>query len=182
MATKPTAKRLTPFQRRVVLEYLVDCNARAAYVRAGGAKKTAYTHGPALLRRPHVRPFLEAEVREQEAEIKLRAFRVVEEVYAQSIANITDALGEDGAPKRLEDMPLGVRRAIGGLHLEFVEEMVKFDDGPPRKVRVPRLAQVKLVGKVESQALFLKYCGKLRDRVELTGKDGAPVEFTVREV
>jgi phage terminase small subunit len=41
--------KITPRQRRFVEEYLVDLNATQAAVRAGFAKKTAYSSGPRLL-------------------------------------------------------------------------------------------------------------------------------------
>ena len=46
--SRPAAS-LSPKQRRFVAEYLKDCNATQAAIRAGYSKKTAHSAGPRLL-------------------------------------------------------------------------------------------------------------------------------------
>lgn len=177
-------RRLTPFQRRVVMESMVPgTSARAAYERAGGGKKNASTMGPRLLRLPHVRKLVEAEAREREAEIKLRAADVAQLVYDQATALICDALDDDGAPLPKRQLPESVKRAMVRAKITFENQDVPgLDEKTGKRVmvklRVPKLAELELASRVESQRLFLQYAGKLSDKVELTGKDGAPISVT----
>lgn len=173
-------RRLTPFQRRVVMEYLVPgTSARAAYERAGGGKKNASTHGPRLLRLPHVRVLVEAEFREVEAEIKLRASDVAQRVYDQATALIVDALDAEGAPLPLKNLPESVKRAMVRAKVEFENQDMPGIDESGRKVmvklRVPKVAEIELAARVESQRLFLQYAGRLKEKVEVTGEGGAPI-------
>lgn len=46
--------KLTPKQKRFVEEYLVDCNATQAAIRAGYSPKTAYSIGQENLKKPEV--------------------------------------------------------------------------------------------------------------------------------
>lgn len=186
MAKQKRERHPTPFQRRVVMEYLVPgTSARAAYELAGGAKKNASTHGPRLLRLPHVRKLVEAEFRERETEIKQRATDVAQRLYEQSMALICDALDDDGAPLPLKDLPESVKRAMVRSKVAFENQDMPGLDEMGRKVmvkmRVPKVAEIELASRVDSQRLFLQYAGKLKEKLELTGKDGAPlqVDFSV---
>lgn len=183
---KPKRDRApTPFQRRVVMEYLVPgTSARAAYERAGGGKKNAGAHGPRLLRLPHVRKLVEAEFREVEAEIKLRASDVAQRVYEQSMALICDAMDKDGAPLPLDKLPELAKRAMIRSKTVFEnQDMPGLDEKTGRqvmvKMRVPKVAEIELANRVESQRLFLQYAGKLKEKVELTGKDDGPLVIEV---
>lgn len=49
MTAKPTPK-----QTRFVREYLIDCNATQAAIRAGFSKKTAYSQGQRLLKKVEI--------------------------------------------------------------------------------------------------------------------------------
>lgn len=46
--------KLTPKQKRFVEEYVVDCNATQAAIRAGYSPKTAYSIGQENLKKPEV--------------------------------------------------------------------------------------------------------------------------------
>ena len=50
---------LTPKQKLFVFEYLIDQNATQAAARAGYSKKTAYSIGNELLKKPEIQAFLE---------------------------------------------------------------------------------------------------------------------------
>lgn len=182
-AQKKREVKPTPFQRRVVMEYLVPgTSARAAYERAGGAKKNAGTMGPRLLRLPHVRKLVEAEFREREVEIKQRATDVAQRLYEQSMALICDGLDDEGAPLPLKELPESVKRAMVRSKTVFENQDMPGQDEMGRKVmvkmRVPKVAEIELASRVDSQRLFLQYAGKLKEKLELTGEGGAPISVT----
>ena len=51
---------MTDKQARFVAEYLVDCNATQAAIRAGYSKKTAYSIGQRLMRDPDIQGEIQA--------------------------------------------------------------------------------------------------------------------------
>ena len=59
--------KLTAKQQRFVDEYLIDLNATQAAIRAGYAKKTAYSIGEENLRKPEIKSRIETRMAEKEA-------------------------------------------------------------------------------------------------------------------
>lgn len=59
--------KLTAKQQRFVDEYLIDLNATKAAIRAGYAKKTAYSIGEENLRKPEIKSRIETRMAEKEA-------------------------------------------------------------------------------------------------------------------
>lgn len=51
---------MTPKQQRFVQEYLIDCNATQAAIRAGYSEKTAYSIGQENLNKPEIADAIEA--------------------------------------------------------------------------------------------------------------------------
>lgn len=174
---------LTAKQAVFVAEYLVDFNATAAATRAGYSAKTAMQQGSRLLKVPKIHDAVKAALADREAEIKLRAARVAEETYGQAVVDLGDAVDADGkllplgsglkdaAGKELR-MPASVRRAIASVEIETRTE------GRGEDAESYTVTKIKLHDKRASQELFLKYAGKLSDKVELTGNDGAPINVT----
>lgn len=178
MAKNQRPPKPTPFQRRVVLEYLVDFNARAAYVRAGGAAKGAYTHGPALLRKPHIRAHLAEQSKALEDQLHDKHLAVQYATYDRALVDPLDALDANGEPLQLHKMPLAVRRAVKKLHFVYQDKQAMRDDGKQIVERVPLLVSLELHDSRPDREMALKLAGKLRDKVELTGEDGAPISVT----
>lgn len=56
------AKKLTEKQKRFCEEYLIDCNATQAAIRAGYSAKTAYSIGEENLRKPELQACINAEL------------------------------------------------------------------------------------------------------------------------
>jgi phage terminase small subunit len=55
-----SAMALTPKQQRFVDEYLTDCNATQAAIRAGYSRRTAYAIGSENMSKPEIRAALQA--------------------------------------------------------------------------------------------------------------------------
>lgn len=170
------AKTLSAFQRRFVLEYAVDQNARAAYERAGGSKRSSYTHGPATLRRPHVRAAVDAEMAPLWQVVKDRALAAAQITADRAEADPLEALDPEGNPLPLHRMPQRARRAIKSLSLVYQDKERMRDDGVRIVERVPLVANLVWFDSRPDRELALKLAGKLRDKVELTGEDGGPVQ------
>ncbi|HEX4386045.1 MAG TPA: terminase small subunit [Myxococcales bacterium] len=174
---------LTAKQAVFVAEYLVDFNATAAATRAGYSAKTAMQQGSRLLKVPKIREAVQAALAEREQLLKERAVRVLEETYGQAVVDLGDAVDADGkllplgsgfkdaAGKELR-MPAAVRRAIASVEIETRTE------GRGEDAESYTVTKIKLHDKKASQELFLRAAGKLRNKVELTGKEGAPISVT----
>lgn len=180
MADKPV-KQLTTFQRRFVLEYAVDQTAYAAYIRAGGSPKTAYTAGPRMLRRPDVRAAVDAELETLWAPVRDRALKSAQITADRAEMDPLEALDAEGNPLPLHKMPPRARRAIKSIHLVYQDKERLRDDGVRIIERVPLVADLTWFDSRADRELHLKLAGKLKDQVELGGKDGKPlvVNFTM---
>ena len=53
---------MTKKQKRFCDEYLIDCNATQAAIRAGYSKKTAYSIGQENLNKPEIKAYIEQEL------------------------------------------------------------------------------------------------------------------------
>lgn len=142
---------------------------------AGFAKKKpddARKYGYQLLRKPHVAAFVEAEAAEKERLFKQKAARVAEETYRLATVDPNDLVGDDGNLLALNKMPMEARRSIASIEVEEV-----WDGHGEDRVQTGLLRKVKLHDKRAAQELFLKYAGKLKDKVEIEA--GATLEQIV---
>ena len=97
MADRP----LTNKQQRFVEEYLIDCNATQAAIRAGYAKSGAHVNGHKLLRNDKILPFILAKQKELAAQCNVESKSVIEEIKKLAFANMKDyiSVGPDGKPE-----------------------------------------------------------------------------------
>lgn len=66
---RPEKNGLTDKQKRFCDEYLIDCNATQAAIRAGYSKRTASSIGEENLRKPRIRAYLEERMAEKESDL-----------------------------------------------------------------------------------------------------------------
>ena len=97
MADRP----LTNKQHRFIEEYLIDCNATQAAIRAGYSKKGADVRGAELLGNRRVLPFILAKQKELAAQCHVESKSVIEEIKKLAFANMKDyiSVGPDGKPE-----------------------------------------------------------------------------------
>ena len=143
-------KRLTDRQQRFVEEYLVDCNAAAAAVRAGYSEKSARGIGPRLRGLTPVREAIEAAMAARSRRVGITQDRVVLELARLAFADMRDFVawgGEGGARLRPSE-------ALTADQAACVSEIV---ETPGKGVRV------KLFGKTQALAALSRHLGD-RDR------------------
>ena len=160
---------LNPKQERFVEEYLKDLNASAAARRAGYSLKSAHRIGQTLIAKSHIQEAvrLGKEKRSKETGIDANwVLRELEDIYKANKLDIYADGGNDAAgkpkPMKLKPMkewPLRMQRLLKGFRKG---ELLFFGD--PVKV-------LELIGKHVDVVAF-------RERHELTGKDGRPIETT----
>lgn len=146
--------KLTEKQKRFCTEYLIDCNATQAAIRAGYSKKTANEQGSRLLANVSIQTYIQEQMKQLESDTIASAEEIIK--YLTSVlrgktqAEIVVVEGEgDGcsAAKRVRKAPdekerlkaaelLGKRYGLfkdnvnldGGLSIKFVEDL-EDDDG-----------------------------------------------------
>jgi phage terminase small subunit len=157
-------------QRIYVAAYLETLNGTAAAEIAGFSKKSAEDRSKDLQRNPKVRAAIEQGLEELEREWKDKALKVIQHAYCLATVDIADFYDEDGYPLPLHKIPRDARRAIASVEVEVGEQTVTLlENGKyiEKVERGPRLAKFRLHDKRAAAELFLRYAGKLKDRVEL---------------
>lgn len=113
---------MTDKQKRFCEEYLVDCNAKQAAIRAGYSARTAYSIGDENLKKPELRAYIKERMDAMEEEASASAKEVVE--YLTSVMR--------GEEKNR------VLRSVGGGEQEVIEIDVPAKD---------RIRAAELIGK-----------------------------------
>jgi phage terminase small subunit len=167
----------SPRVKRFVWEYVWGehaGNGAHCALAAGFGKKLGMARRYAwqILRKPNVKALVEAQAAEKESLLKQKAVRTAEETYRLATVDPKDLIGKDGNLLPLHKMPADARRAIASIEVEEVWE----GHGEDRE-QTGLLHKVKLHDKRAAQELFLKYAGKLKDKVELEA--GATLEQLV---
>lgn len=123
-----STSKLTPKQKFFCQEYLVDCNAGAAYRRAGykaATDETAWVNAAKLLKNHKVRSYIQELQQERSLRTEVTADRVIEEYRRIAFANISDALDFDSGSVNLKSsktLPVETLAAISEVGLTESEK------------------------------------------------------------
>jgi phage terminase small subunit len=110
--------KLTERQERFALEWLIDCNAQNAAIRAGYSERGAHVQGHHLLRNPKVRRRIRELQRGRAKRLQITADRVMNEYAKIAFSDIGDVAswtekGVNFIPSR--DMKKGARQTIAEI-------------------------------------------------------------------
>lgn len=148
---------------KFVQEYLVDLNGTQAAIRAGYAPKSAYVTASKLLKKPEVKAALDAAQAARAKRVEISADRVIQEIARLAFADVSKAYDASGQLLAPHEMPDDVRAAFSGLDFSKSGDKVG-----------------KFAGKERSLELLAKHLGLLRDKLEVSGKDGEALVVEVR--
>ena len=113
---------INPKRQRFIEEYLVDCNATQAAIRAGYSEKTAEVQGSQLLSMLKVE--IDARLAKNKEELAARSTitkeRVVREIARLALVDPGQFFDPHGSPIEVCQLPAGARRALAGF--EFYED------------------------------------------------------------
>jgi len=115
-------------QRRFVDEYLVDCNATQAAIRAGYSCRTAYSLGQRLLKQPRIRQALQAARQRQAQRCQIEADEVVR--------RLTDIARMD--PQQLEQYGGKLSDVVKALR-HLGEHLGLFGSADQQRTNVPQI-------------------------------------------
>lgn len=145
---------LTPKQERFVAEYLIDLNATQAAIRAGYSQKTAGQIGEQNLKKLEIAEAVNAAMAKRADRNSVTQDEVISGL------------------RELRDMAMGKKPMR-------VTEILRVSGKPPKTieldVKVFEAAAAK--GALE---LLGKHIGMFKEKVELTGANGGPVETVTR--
>lgn len=189
--TKTGQAKLTPKQAAFCAEYLIDLNATQAAIRAGYSAKTAGQMGDENLRKPEIQAEVSRLMADRGQKNEITADRVIQELASMAfydpgqLADVTrDATdeevensGDDGPvkdgkithginrPQDIRHLPESIRRAIVGWSWDRAGNFT-----------------IKLASKEKALELIGRHLGMFRERVEITGKDGKPIQSETAHV
>ena len=127
MAATHRSQRLSPMQERFVQEYLVDCNATAAYKRAGykGQGNVAEVNAHRLLRQAKVAAAVQAAQDARAQRLQLTQDAVLHELTLLAHADIADYVIDDHGAVTL--------RAGGAAARDALHRQPQKEDQPYRR-------------------------------------------------
>jgi len=164
-------------QARFVEEYLKDLNATQAAIRAEYSVKTAYSQGQRLLKKVEVQKAIEEANKARSERTKIDSDYVLHRLAEIDRMDVLDILHDDGSLRAVRDWPPIWRQYIGGM--DVLTSITRVNDETEienilKKIKWPdKLKNLDLIGKhVNVQAW--------RERQELTGLNGGPIETVTR--
>lgn len=147
---------LTPKQQRFVEEYLIDLNATQSAIRAGYSEKTASEQGSRMLGNVKVQEAI------QEAQKKLsERTGITQEYVLSNIQKVIERCMQHEAVQARDGSPLLVEGPEGNLACLF---------------------EFKEAGALKGLELLGKHLGMFKDKIEHTGKDGGPIDLSLKVV
>lgn len=158
-------------------EYVKDFNATRAATAAGYSEKTAHVIGSKLLRDPETWALIKGLTQDLLQEVGWDASRTLDEITHRASFDARDLFEDDGSLKRMNDIPIEIRRCIQSM--EVVELFQgKGDD----KHAIGLLKKVKLTDRDKALEMLAKYHGILKDRISHENPDGTALAPTRIEV
>lgn len=167
---------LTPKQQAFVAEYLRDLNGAAAARRAGYSERTANRMASENLSKPDVAAAIAAAQAERAERTKIDADWVLTRLHRDATANIAELFNERGGLKPADQWPEAWRQGLV-VGVESIDEYRTNDDGERELVGTVRKVRL------SERAKYLEMIGKhvgvqaFRDKLELGGPNGGPVQF-----
>lgn len=135
-AVQPTPEEPKLSGRRLMfaMEYLVDLNGSAAYIRAGYKAKNgdvAKACASRLLTDANVRAFIQAETARRRTVLGLTGETIVRELLCIARADIAAAFRPDGTLKPMHEIPEDTRRAIAAVDVVEMAGGMEIEVGKP---------------------------------------------------
>lgn len=158
-------RKLTQRQARFVDEYLVDLNATQAAIRAGYSQKTAASIGEENLRKPEIQAAIQAAMKSRQERTELTQDMVVKELARIAFGDPRKVMswGPGGVKLRDSETLPGEDATI----VAEVSESVTAAGGTLKLKTHDKVGALKMLG---------EHLGMFKQRVELTGKDGGPIQ------
>lgn len=175
---------LTPKQRAFVREYLIDMNATQAAIRAGYSEKSAFVEGSRLLKHAKVGAAVDAAMKNRAERTGITSEMVLKELAKIGFSDIRKAIKWRAHLVEEEDNPEGGDIAVVKTIVTNQVELIGSEDlDDETAAAISEISQnqgggikLKLHDKRAALVDIGKHLGMFKEKVELTGKDGGPIE------
>lgn len=168
-----------PRRHQKFVDAYVECGNGAEAVRRAKLRNRAYKDPKVAASKLKAKPEIAAAIAERQAEAiadwNMRMQRWLVELDRIATFNERDIYDEHGNLRPIHELPEEVAAAISGIEDEDLFE----GNGKDRR-RIGRVRKVKTWNKNEAIKTLLQFVGKLPERHEHTGKNGAPISLAVR--
>ena len=158
-------------------EYLVDLNGKQAAIRAGYSAKTAEFQASRLLRDAKVQEYVSARMNARAQRTEITQDMVIAELAKLGFSDIRKAVkwgSELNFPQDGEEDPVTVVNSIALIDSD------KLDEATAAAISEVSQTQQGLKIKFHDKRAALvdigRHIGMFKDKIELTGKDGGPVQ------
>jgi phage terminase small subunit len=173
---------LTAKKQQFVAEYLIDLNATQAAIRAGYSAKTAYASGSRMLRNVEVQSAISEAQAARAERTHITQDRVLLEVARLSFCDMRKFFNADGSLKPPHELDDDAAAALAGIDVVEMAGGAKVDgDGGVSHTQL-YTKKVKVFDKNSSLTLAMRHLGMLKEKVELTGEGGGPMQQVVAVV
>ena len=112
MSNKKPKNKLSPKQKQFVKEYIIDLNARQAYIRAGYDTKSAYSNSVRLIANDKIQEEIQVELKKRVKRTEITADMVIKELALLAFSDPADLYTDHGELKKIVDLPSSVSRTI----------------------------------------------------------------------
>ncbi len=149
--------------------YVIDCNATNAAIKAGFAKKTAYSQGSRLLKDVEVQARIAQLVAEKAQKLDISAEKVLGELAKMGFANMLDYMRVDEDGEFVVDFSKLTREQAAAIQEYTVDATGGTGDGERKVVMRTRF---KLADKARSLELLGQHLKLFTEKIEVTGLEG----------
>lgn len=168
-----TTHLLTLREKVFIREYMVDLNGAQAAIRCGYKAKNARVTAAKILERSRVQREIERLERERLERLDISGRDVIKELARIGLSDIRKCFDSDtGEMLPITEIDENTARAISSV--EITETEMNFDNGGS-STRVNK--KLRLWDKGSSLNTLAKHFNLVRSSVEVTGKDGGPVQI-----
>lgn len=171
---------MTPKQERFVQEYLIDLNATQAAIRAGYSAKTAEQQAYQLLQKTSVSEAIAAAQQKRAERTGITQDRVLQELARIAFFDLRKLYRDDGSMKAMHELDDDAAAVLAGVDVVEMQDGMKVEvDGQMQHVPM-YTKKAKIPDKVGALGLAMRHLGMLKDKTELTGPNGGPLETVTR--
>lgn len=169
--------KLTAKQHLFVEEYLKDLNATRAAIRAGYSAKTAYSKGHSMTKTLSVQ-ICEAQA-ERSKRTKITQDKVLKELAKIGFSNMLDYVSITNGGDPVPDFSKLTRDQAAAISEITVEE---YTEGRGEDAENVKRTKFKLSDKRAALVDIGRHLGMFKDKLELTGADGKPLDLNLKVV
>lgn len=155
-------------------EYLIDLNATQAAIRSGYSAKTANEQASRLLANVKVGAAVQAARKAREQRTGITQDRVLQELARIAFFDIRKLYREDGTLKAMNELDDDAAAVLSGVDVSSISL------GDSEDASTVATKKAKVFDKTTALQLAMRHLGMLNDKVALTGKDGGPIDHSIK--